>query len=178
MSTTTATPFLSDLLSQDELTAKDETYTKPVMRGDGQVVDPGATHVIRWDGAGELMSGQALDPSVASTSILSPYSPHTLFLDPCFMLDPTQTFSLTTLYLSLPGLVSQCASQGSSSGRVLLSLLNRARSKQSFMREMERVLLNGSLGLMEVSKVYMRVNGVYKQASIERQSVKKKGASQ
>ena len=89
MSTTTATPFLSDLLSQDELTAKDETYTKPVMRGDGQVVDPGATHVIRWDGAGELMSGQALDPSVASTSILSPYSPHTLFLDPCFMLDPT-----------------------------------------------------------------------------------------
>jgi hypothetical protein len=42
------------------------------------------------------------------------------------------------------------------------------------MKQMERGLMEQALGLLEVSKVFMRMNGVYKQASIERQSVKKK----
>jgi len=45
---------LSDLIAQDEVSAKDETYTKPVMRGDGVVVDPGSTHVIK-----DSISGQS-----------------------------------------------------------------------------------------------------------------------
>ena len=70
---------MADLIMQDEVNAKDETYTKPVMRGDGQVVDPGATHVIK-DTSPPV--GQSLDPSVSS--YLSLYSPTTLFVDPSF----------------------------------------------------------------------------------------------
>ena len=58
--------------------------------------------------------------------------------------------------------------------RCLLSMLNRSRSKAVLNRHMERLLMKNRLSLLDASKVFMRMNGVYKQASIERQSIKKK----
>ena len=58
--------------------------------------------------------------------------------------------------------------------RCLLSLLNRSRSKSMMNAHMEKLLVLKRLSLLDISKVMMRMNGVYKQASIERQSIKKK----
>jgi hypothetical protein len=58
--------------------------------------------------------------------------------------------------------------------RLLLSLLNRARSKPQFLGYLEKQLTKGGLSLIDASRVFMRMNSVYKQASIERQQIKKK----
>jgi hypothetical protein len=50
----------------------------------------------------------------------------------------------------------------------LLSLLNRARNKSTLLRTVKDELLAGRLPLMHASRLFIRINAVYKQASIER----------
>ncbi len=56
----------------------------------------------------------------------------------------------------------------------LLSLLNRARNKSTLLRTIKNELLSARLPLMHASRFFIRLNSVYKQASIERQAVKRK----
>jgi len=56
----------------------------------------------------------------------------------------------------------------------LLSLLNRARNKQTLLKTVKQELLAGRIPLMHASRLFVRFNAVYKQASIERQAVKRK----
>lgn len=59
----------------------------------------------------------------------------------------------------------------------MLSLLNRSRNKPVFLRHLRDLLVDSKLSLIDVSKLFMRINSVYKQASIERQQIKKKAST-
>jgi hypothetical protein len=56
----------------------------------------------------------------------------------------------------------------------LLSLLNRARNKQTLLKTVKLEFLGGRIPLMHASRLFVRFNSVYKQASIERQAVKRR----
>lgn len=90
-----------------------------------------------------------------------------------------KNYACMTLKLSIPALVREMSNSSNSTmmmnkDRSLLSVLNRARSKPHFLKHLGDKMLRGELSLIDASKVYMRMNSVYKQASIERQSLKKK----
>ena len=157
--------FLSDLLSRDEHrgNSTDETYTKPVMRGDGMVVDPGATHVIKDAEVVEIDEGVgAQSPYLEPAQALTPsvYSNQNLFVDPCYIIDVSQTFTCTSLYLSLDRFTGDRVV--TEDLRCLLSLLNRSRSKAVMNAHMGKLLVLKRLSLLDLSKVMMRMNGVYK----------------
>lgn len=92
-----------------------------------------------------------------------------IFIEPCFILDLKNNVCLT-LRLSLKKYIAGAID----SGRVLLSMVNRARNKPSLLRSLKEQLVGCSLPLIAVSRLFDRVTGVYKQASIERQSVQRK----
>ncbi len=85
-------------------------------------------------------------------------------MDPHLVLDLKKTFTCVVPFLNLTKLSAQTTS---SPTRCLLTLLNRARSKAQLLEQMEKMMVQG-VGLLEISRVFMRMNGVYKQASIER----------
>jgi len=58
--------------------------------------------------------------------------------------------------------------------RQAISLLNRSNNKSLFLSFMTCLLLNKKLNLFSSSMVFMKVCQVYKQASLERQSIKKR----
>ncbi len=87
----------------------------------------------------------------------------------------TKNFACMSLKLNVPALIKAMSANGvNAKDRSLLSVLNRARSKPYFLKHLGEKMLKGELSLIDASKVYMRMNSVYKQASIERQSLKKK----
>lgn len=157
--------YLSDLLSRDEHRgpSTDETYTKPVMRGDGMVVDPGATHIIKDAEKVEIHEGLgAQSPYLEPVQTVTPsvYSNQNIFVDPCYIIDISQTFTCSSLYLSLDRFtVDRVITEEL---RCLLSLLNRSRSKAVMNAHMEKLLVLKRLSLLDISKVMMRMNGVYK----------------
>jgi hypothetical protein len=77
-----------------------------------------------------------------------------------------------SLKISLPGLQTAA----SDSCRGLLSLLNRSRSKPAFLGKLQEalVMVPPVLTLIEASRIFMRMNTIYKQASFERHQNKKK----
>jgi hypothetical protein len=96
-----------------------------------------------------------------------------IYVDPCFSMD-MKNYACLTLKLSIPALIKAMSTSKMNKDRSLLSVLNRARSKPHFLRHLGDKMLRNDLSLIDASKVYMRMNSVYKQASIERQSLKKK----
>ena len=98
-----------------------------------------------------------------------------IYVDPCFSMD-MKNYACMALKLSIPALVKAMSTTYNkiNKDRSLLSVLNRARSKPHFLKHLGDKMLRGELSLIDASKVYMRMNSVYKQASIERQSLKKK----
>jgi len=58
--------------------------------------------------------------------------------------------------------------------RTAISMLNRQKNKPVFLRNVKNLLMSQQLNLFEISKIFMKVNNVYKQASIERQSIRKR----
>lgn len=56
----------------------------------------------------------------------------------------------------------------------LLSLVNRARNKLTLLKTVKNEFMNGRIPLMHASRLFVRFNAIYKQASIERQAVKRK----
>lgn len=98
----------------------------------------------------------------------------TVFVDPCTALalegTGSQGGACLGLKVSMPGLYRAATDRC----RGLLSLLNRIRSKPVFLDKLQEALVGSELSLIEASRIFMRMNSVYKQASIERHQVKKK----
>jgi hypothetical protein len=91
-----------------------------------------------------------------------------IYVDPCFSMD-MKNYACMTLKLSIPALIkamTTTSQKGSkmmaSKDRSLLSVLNRARSKPHFLKHLGDKMLRGELSLIDASKVYMRMNSVYK----------------
>mmetsp|Transcript_12350 Transcript_12350/g.8991 ORF Transcript_12350/g.8991 Transcript_12350/m.8991 type:complete len:233 (-) Transcript_12350:253-951(-) len=99
------------------------------------------------------------------------YAEYLVFVDPCFILD-LKNFACYSLKVS-PKRILKFALEGN---RTALSLLNRSKNKPIFLRNLKRLLVHRQMSLFEMSKLFMRINSVYKQASIERQSIRKKTA--
>ena len=83
-----------------------------------------------------------------------------------------RTHSVLTLALSLDSFIE--ITDKTSPAKTLMSLVNRARNKPTLLQRMKEILVAGNLPLMDASRLFLRLNGVYKQASIERQAVKRK----
>lgn len=57
--------------------------------------------------------------------------------------------------------------------RTQLSLLNRQANKQLFISNLRTLLHSRKLSLSAISKVFMKIQTVYKQAQVERDSIRK-----
>lgn len=86
-----------------------------------------------------------------------------------FILD-LKNYACMTLKLSLPRFMKTVPDKC----RLLHSLQNRSRNKPTYLKFLKDSLIQEHLSLIDVSKVFMRINSIYKQASIERQSLKKR----
>jgi hypothetical protein len=75
-----------------------------------------------------------------------------------------------TLHLSLKRLCETAVS----SGKCLLALINRQRNKALLLSKLKESLENQSLSLLDASKIFYRLAAIYKQASVERQAVKRR----
>ena len=91
-----------------------------------------------------------------------------IFVAPMFIVHRTVQRSMS-LKISLHGFlkhaVDPCKAQ--------LSLLFRQFNKQLFLSNLKTVLKEKRLSLSQISKVFVKVNQVYKQAFIERGSIRK-----
>lgn len=94
---------------------------------------------------------------------------HVCFVPPMFIVHTGRQRSLT-LKVNLQRFVEKAADPC----RAQLSLLNRSFNRAMFLRNMRDLLLDKKLSLSAVSKLWMKINSVYKQASIERNSIRKK----
>ena len=63
-----------------------------------------------------------------------------------------------TLRLSLKKLIETCPDKG----RALMTVVNRARNKPSLLSLLKSQLTSGKLGLLEASRLFLRLTGVYK----------------
>jgi len=88
-----------------------------------------------------------------------------------FILD-TKNFASLTLKLSL----NEYVKHETVPTRTALSLLNRSFNKRVFMTRVKELILTQQIALEDISRLFMKVNSVYKQASIERSSIRKKSA--
>jgi hypothetical protein len=91
-----------------------------------------------------------------------------VFVEPMYILD-LRTRAVLTLRLSLKNLLAQATDQ-----RVFLSLINRARNKPTLLKSVRERLVQNNLSLLIVNRLFYKLNAVYKQATIERQAVKRK----
>ena len=85
-----------------------------------------------------------------------------VFVDPNLIFDLNLSQCLTPK-ISLPALIAQVDDPC----RCLLSLLNRTRSKTFFLNYLGRMMVQSKLTVIECSKIFMRMNSVYRQANIE-----------
>lgn len=58
--------------------------------------------------------------------------------------------------------------------RQAICLLNRTNNKALFLQYLTSLLVNRKLNLFSASMVFMKICQVYKQASLERQSIRKR----
>ena len=96
---------------------------------------------------------------------------NTIFVDPMFIVNLAHRVSLG-VKLNLKDFVSTYHSLYYT--HTLLSLINRARNKQLLLSTLKQELLAARLPLMHANRLFVRINSIYKQASIERQAVKRK----
>jgi hypothetical protein len=75
-----------------------------------------------------------------------------------------KNFRSMTMKLSLNRIIKYSQEKS----RTSLALLNRSKNKPAFLKYLKELLLSQDLTLFEISKIFMKVNSVYKQASIER----------
>ncbi|CDW82519.1 UNKNOWN [Stylonychia lemnae] len=97
------------------------------------------------------------------------YDDGVIFVDPMILID-TKNYSCLTLRLHLERFAKTCHNEG----RMMLSLLCRSRNKQVFLKYLRLLTIQQKLGLNQLSQVFIRINSIYKQASIERQTFKRK----
>lgn len=58
--------------------------------------------------------------------------------------------------------------------RQAICLLNRTNNKALFLQYLTSLLVNKKLNLFSASMIFMKICQVYKQASLERQSIRKR----
>ena len=75
--------------------------------------------------------------------------------------------------LSLKICLTELIAHGVDPCRTQLSLLNRQFNKLLFLRNLKTLLQNRKLNLSAISKIFMKIQTVYKQAQIERDSIRK-----
>jgi hypothetical protein len=79
------------------------------MRGDGLVVDPGTTHILKDVEVPEISEAEPNNgqqepeeqKSGGTFPSLSIYDEEIVFVDPCYIFDLKKTYSCTTLHLGL-----------------------------------------------------------------------------
>ena len=87
-----------------------------------------------------------------------------VFIDPMFIID-TKNNSCLTLKFNIKRFTKTVSNES----RLIQSLLSRQRNKGLFLDLMKDMMLHSKLRLSDWSTLFMKINGVYKQASIERQ---------
>jgi len=92
-----------------------------------------------------------------------------MFVDPMIIID-MRSFSCLTLKVCLHRFIKTASNKT----RMVLSLMNRSKNKPTVLKLTKELLITENLKLMEFSKIFLKINSVYKQASIERQSIRKK----
>jgi hypothetical protein len=96
------------------------------------------------------------------------YDQTAIFVAPMHVLQ-TKTFRSLTLKINLPDLITH----GVDACRTQLSLLNRQFNKSLFLSNLRLLLHTRKLNLSSISKIFMKIQTVYKQAQIERDSIRK-----
>ncbi|TNV83895.1 hypothetical protein FGO68_gene4171 [Halteria grandinella] len=102
-----------------------------------------------------------------------PYDENTtIYVEPMYLLSlhPGGVTHCMTLHLSLRKLCDTAVN----SGKCLLALINRQRNKALLLSKLKESLVNQSLSLLDASKIFYRLAAIYKQASVERQAVKRR----
>eukprot|EP00347_Sterkiella_histriomuscorum_P024036 403332528 len=126
---------------------------------------------INSDISKSSMLGNRLDnPDLKEYDIYD--SESIVFVDPFIMID-VKNFSCLALRLKLERYSRSCADKG----KMMLSLLCRSRNKEVFLKQLWELLLKQEINLIQMSSLFMRINQIYKQASIERQTYSKKKAA-
>ena len=97
------------------------------------------------------------------------YNDKIVFLEPMFVIDG-QKHRCFTFKVNLERFMHKAKNMC----RQAICLLNRSNNKQLFLNYMTSLLVNKKLNLFSVSMIFMKICQVYKQASLERQSIKKK----
>jgi len=97
------------------------------------------------------------------------YDDQTIFIAPMFIVHPTK-FRSMSLKLSLHQYVTSCADDCN----LMLSILNRNNNKEISLSLCKDLILQKRISLIGISKLFTKFNQVYKQASLERSSVRKK----
>lgn len=87
------------------------------------------------------------------------YDQAAIYVAPMYILD-TRSFRSLTLKISLTDFISH----GVDPCRTQLSLLNRQFNKLLFLRNLKTLLHNRKLNLSAISKIFMKIQTVYKQA--------------
>jgi len=97
------------------------------------------------------------------------YDDQTIFIAPMFIIHPTK-FRSMSLKLSLQSFAISCIDDCS----LMLSILNRSNNKDISLSLTKDLILQKRISLIGISKIFTKFNHVYKQASLERSSVRKK----
>lgn len=97
------------------------------------------------------------------------YQDHFVFVEPMFLIDTLQ-FHNYTLKLNLETLIDKQRNMC----RQAICLLNRNNNKDLFLQYLFCLLANKKLNLFSTSMVFMKICQVYKQASLERNTIRKK----
>jgi N-glycosylase/DNA lyase len=92
-----------------------------------------------------------------------------VFVDPMFIIDMKNN-SCMTLKFNLKRYIKTVKGEN----RLIQSLLSRQKNKQAFLEIMRDYMVNSKLKLSDWSTLFMKINGVYKQASVERSQYKKR----
>lgn len=92
-----------------------------------------------------------------------------IYIEPMFIID-LKNFKSFTLKLSLEKFIEKQQNMC----RQAISLLNRTNNKALFLQYLTSLLVKKKLLLYSASMVFMKICQVYKQATLERQSIRKK----
>ena len=91
------------------------------------------------------------------------YNENLVFIDPMIIVDPANC-SCYSIKLKLNSLAKTCTDPL----RMLLSLICRQKNRYLFLEQLKESIVNQKINLQQVSAIFTKLTGVYKQASLER----------
>lgn len=122
----------------------------------------------------DMQQPEAQDERAKSASEMKTdiYNQSCIFIEPMFILD-TKKYHNFTLKLNLDRMIEKQRNMC----RTAICLLNRTNNKELFLQFFFSLLLNKKLNLFSASMIFMKICQVYKQATLERQSIRKRAQS-